>query len=146
MRHRALAVHAAAIGGGWFVLAFVSLVLVLPARPEWIANLPTPIQGVALTLVAVAAFPLAWPIYIALGIYEARLAERVRLGDVGAAHVATRVLHVQAGIFATASVGAAVGAVALRAVNGVGYLGLAWLPLAAIALAHAWTARRVTSG
>jgi hypothetical protein len=145
MSHRTLALHAAAVGGGWFVLAFVSLVVVLPARPEWIGSLPKPIQGAGLTLIAVVAVPLAWPIYLALGMSEARLAERIRLGDVVASRVAGRLLRVQAGVFAIASLGAGVAAISLRAMNGAGYLALAWLPLAAIAGAHAWTARRIIS-
>ena len=143
MRHRALALHAAAVGGGWFLLAFVALVVVLPARPEWIASLPVPIQGAGFTLVAVLALPLVWPVYVGLGMHEARLAERVRLGDVVARRSAQRLLQVQAGVFALASVVAGVAALSLRAMNGAGYLVLAWLPLAAIAGAHAWTARRI---
>jgi hypothetical protein len=145
MRHRSLALHAAAVGGGWFVLAFVALVVVLPARSEWIAGLPKPIQGAGLTLIAVLALPLAWPIYVGLGMYEGKLAERVRLGDVAASRAARRVINVQAWVFAAASLGAGVIAISFRRMNGAGYLALAWLPLAAIAWAHKWTARRIAS-
>lgn len=145
MRYRALVVHAWVVGAGWFFLAFVSLVIVLPARHGWIENLPTAVQGVGLTLMAVVSVPLAWPVYIGLGLYEGRLAERVRVGDVNAARTARRLLYIQAGAFWLASLAAAAFALSVRAVNGVGYVALAWLPLLAIAGAHLGTARRVTS-
>ena len=144
VRSRALAVHAAVVGGGWFVIAFLSLVIVLPARPGWIENLPISVQGVGLTVTAVAAVPLAWPIYIAVGLCEGRLAERVRVGDAVAVGAARRLLHVQAGAFGLAGIAVAALGLWVRALHGAGYIALAWLPLLAIAGAHLWTARRVS--
>jgi hypothetical protein len=140
-----LGVHAAIVGGGWFVVAFVGLVLVLPDPPAWLSEAPEPLQGAGWTVVAVASFPLAWPAYIAIGWYEAGLADRVRRGERPSAARARQVLRVQAVLFAVAALLAAVVAVAERQANGHEYVTLAWMPLAAIALAHLWTARRVSS-
>jgi hypothetical protein len=141
VRSRALAIHAWTVGAGWFVLAFLTLVVVLPSRPGWVADLPHPIQGAGVVLIAVIALPLAWPVYIALGWYEAGLVERLAHGDLRAATRARRLLLSQAAVFAGGAAAAGALAVAIRSRNGAEYVSIAWLPLIAIAVAHLLTAR-----
>lgn len=143
MRSRPLAIHAALVGGGWFVIAFVALVGLLPA--SWWDGLPPAVQGAGLTVVAVAALPVLWPVYLAIGWYEAGLAERLARHDVGALRRARRALHVQAAAFAAAGVAAIVVAISFRSLQGAEHATLAWAPLVGIALGHGWTARRLAA-
>lgn len=143
VRSRALAIHAWTVGAGWFVLAFLTLVVVLPARPGWIADLPHPIQGAGVVLIAVVALPLAWPLYIAVGWYEAGLVDRLAHGDMRAAARARQLVLSQAAVFAVAGVAAGALAVAVRSRVGAEYLSLAWVPLITIASAHLLTARAI---
>jgi xanthosine utilization system XapX-like protein len=141
---RTLTVHAVLVGCGWFVLAFTTLVGLQfsPDARAWAGGIAPALLGVVGMLVAVAAVPLAWPVYIAIGWYEAGLADRLRAGDESARVAAGRVLRVQATVFAATAATVGMFALAYRAVSGGEYLVLAWLPLAVIALMHEWTARR----
>ena len=141
MAHRTLRVHAAVVGGGWIVVALAALALSHTALSDWLGELPRPLRGAGLTVVAVSAMPLAWPIYIAIGWYEANLADEVQLGDRSASARARHLLLVQAACFALAGVAAAVAAITFRRVNGAAYLAFAWAPLVLIGLAHLITAR-----
>jgi hypothetical protein len=91
-----------------------------------------------------ASIPLAWPVYIAIGWYESGLAFRMRTGDDTARASAVRLLYVQAVAFFVVSVTAAVVAGQYRDAVGAGYISLAWVPLAAIAVLHVRTARALT--
>ena len=142
---RRLTVHSAVVGAGWFVVAFAALVgsqLSAELR-DWIGGLPSVLQGVGATIVLAAAIPLAWPVYIAIGWYEAGLASRLRSGDDSARGPAVRVLKGQAMAFASASVLAA-GVAWLYRDADADYVSLAWLPLAIIAALHLRIARALT--
>lgn len=142
---RRLAVHSAAVGAGWFVVAFAALVgsQLSDQFRDWIGGLPTVAQGVGATVVLAAAIPLAWPVYIAIGWYEADLASRIRSGDDSARRPAVRLLNGQALVFASASVLVA-GVAWLYRDAGADYVSLAWLPLAVIAALHLRVARALT--
>lgn len=139
---RRLAVHSAVVGAGWFVVAFAALVgsQLSDGLRDWMGDLPSVVQGVGATVVLAAAIPLAWPVYIAIGCYEAGLAARIRSGDDSARPPAVRLLNGQALTFAAASVLAA--GVAWRYRDaGAGYVSLAWLPMAIFAGLHLRIAR-----
>lgn len=140
---RRLHVHSAAVGAGWFVVAFTALVgsQLSGGLRDWIGELPSVVQGVGATVVLAAAIPLVWPVYIAIGWYEAGLASRIRSGDDSARRPATRLLHGQALVFAAVSVLAVGVAWFYRDADGAGYVSLAWLPLAIIAGLHLRIAR-----
>lgn len=142
---RQLAVHSAVVGASWFVVAFAALVgtQLNDGLRDRIGDLPTVVQGIGATVVLVAAVPLAWPIYIAVGWYEAGLASRIRSGDDSARRPAARVLNGQALVFAVASV---VGLVVAWLYRNAGsdFVTLAWLPLAVIAALHLRIARALT--
>lgn len=142
---RRLAVHSAVVGAGWFVVAFAALVgsRLSDGVRDWIGGLPSVVQGVGATVVLAAVVPLAWPVYIAIGWYEAGLASRIRSGDDSARRPAVRLLSGQALAFAAASVLAA-GVAWLYRDAGAGYVSLAWLPLAIIAGFHLRIARALT--
>lgn len=143
---RRLAVHAAVVGAGWFVVAFAALVgsQLSDELRDWIGGLPSVVQGVGATVVLAAAIPLAWPVYIAIGWYESGLASRIRSGDDSARRPAVRLLHGQALAFASASVLAAGVAWLHRDAVGAGNVSLAWLPLAIIAGLHLRIARALS--
>lgn len=140
---RRLNVHSAAVGAGWFVVAFTALVgsQLSDGLRDWIGELPSVVQGMGATVVLAAAIPLAWPVYIAIGWYEAGLASRIGSGDDSARRPAARLLYGQAFVFASASVLAVGVAWLYRNAVGAGYVTLAWLPLAIIAGLHLWIAR-----
>jgi hypothetical protein len=135
---RRLQVHSAAVGAGWFVVAFTALVgsQLSDGLRDWIGELPSVVQGVGATVVLAAAIPLAWPVYIAIGWYEAGLASRIGSGDDSARRPAIRLLHGQALAFATASALAVGVAWLYRDAAGAGYVVLAWVPLAVITVLH----------
>lgn len=135
---RRLAIHSAVVGAGWFLVAFVALVgtQLNDGLRDWIGGLPPVVQGLGATVVLAAAVPLAWPVYIAIGWYEAGLASRIGCGDDSARRPAVRLLNGQALAFASASVLAAGVAWLYRDAVGAGYASLAWLPLAIIATLH----------
>lgn len=139
---RWLSLHSLVVGVGWFVVAFAGLVglQVADAPRQWAETWPTAAQGIGWTVVLVAAVPLAWPFYIAIGWCESGLASRLRAGDDSVRPRAVRLLRAQALAFAVPTVVA--GFFAWRYRHGeTAYLSLTWLPLAVITGLHAVTAR-----
>jgi hypothetical protein len=145
---RQLRLHALVFGVGWLVVAFGALIGLgsQPSVKSAISDLWPALQGMGFIVIAVTALPLAWPVYIALGIFEANLADRISLGDLGAVTTARRVLRVQAVAWTLAAVSLVMLAVWVGPMNGREYLVLMWLPIAAIAVVHELTARTLTVG
>lgn len=143
---RALNVHAATVGIGWFVVAFAALVglQLNDTMREWVESWPKAAQGVGGTVVLAAAVPFAWPFYMAVGWYESGLATRIGAGDPLACRSAVRLLNAQALAFAAAAGLAGGAAYLFRGAVGASYLSLAWLPLTVIAGLHVRTARTLT--
>lgn len=143
-QRRALTVHGAIVGIGWFVVALPSLILIEgnTAVRDWFGELAPSLQGMIGSVVVLCAIPLLWPVYLAIGWYETQAAQHA-----DAAHGRSgprRLLLIQAGLMAAATIGVAVLAVVYRGVDTGDYLALSWLPLAAIALAHLGTAHHLT--
>jgi hypothetical protein len=144
MAARQLRLHALAFGVGWLVVAFGALgVASRHGIGDSISNLPPALQGVGFIVVAVVAFPLAWPAYIAIAIFEAGLADRIRRGDVAAVATARVVLRAQAAVWMLGAVALIALVIWIGSVNGREFLVLMWLPLVVIALAHERTARSI---
>lgn len=140
--HR-LRAHALVFGVGWFVVAFGALIGLgpLPGVQHLVARLPHALQGAGFVVVAAVAFPLAWPIYLAVGLFEAGLADRILHGDVGARSTARALLRAEALAAGLIAVALAALLVSVGPRNGREYLFLMWAPLVGIALAHERTAR-----
>lgn len=145
-RRRALTVHGAIVGVGWFVVALPALLLIEgnTGVRDWFGELAPSVQGMIGSVVVLCAIPLLWPVYLAIGWYETQAAQHVdeTRGSLGP----HRLLLIQAGLMAAATIGVVMLAVVYRGVEGGDYLALSWLPLASIAGAHLWTARPHLSG
>jgi hypothetical protein len=142
---RHLRLHALVFGVGWFVVAFGALVGLgsFDRAQNVVADLPHALQGAGLIVVAVVALPLAWPVYLAVGLLEAGLADRIRHGDAGARSTARVLLHGEAIVSMLVALGLVAFTISVGPRNGREYLVLMWLPLALIALAHERTARAI---
>ncbi|MGI8808715.1 MAG: hypothetical protein ACR2KK_12880 [Acidimicrobiales bacterium] len=88
-----LGFHAAAVGIGWVpvLLAF----MLSPALRDAGRSLPEWFVGGSLLVGVGFAVPLLWPLFLAIGWFEANLAERIGHGEHRAAVLATRVLMLQ---------------------------------------------------
>lgn len=86
----AMRVHAVATGVGWISMGFVGLIALQIHEPtqDWFRRLPHAAQGCLGVLLVAAALPLAWPVYLALGMFEWGLADRLRAGELAAASTA----------------------------------------------------------
>lgn len=147
-RSRALGWHAGVVGIGWFVLSLPVTVAYGSSTGlrNWVSQLPSTVQGMAALLVVLAVVPVVWPVYLAIGWHEGRLAERLAAGDTAAIGPAERLLMAQGIVFAAIAV--AVAAYAMSADRGSWtweHASLAWLVPAAISAAHIATARRIRS-
>ncbi len=143
---RTMGWHAVVVGVGWFVLALPVTVAYGSSAGfrEWVSGLPSAVQGMATVLVALAVVPLVWPVYLAIGWSEGRLAERLAAGQTAALRPAARLLQAQGVVFAAVAI--AIAAYALSADRGSwtwDHAWLAWLPPGAISAAHFATARRL---
>ena len=138
-----LTIHGSVVGIGWFVVALPSLLAIQGSSSvqDWFGDLAPAVQGMLGVVVVVSAFPLLWPVYLAIGWYETQAATRGE--STAVLRGVQRVLNVQAVVTLAAAVGVAILAVTYRSVNGGEYLTLAWAPLAAIALGHLWTGRQL---
>ena len=145
-RSRALSWHAGVVGIGWFVLSLPVTVAYGSSTGfrEWASQLPSTVQGMAALLVALAVFPVFWPVYVAIGWRESRLAESLAAGDTEAIRPAERLVVAQGVVFASIAVAvAAYGMSADRRSWTWDHASLAWLVPAAISAAHVATARRI---
>ncbi len=141
--------HAGGVGMAWMPMAFVGMAgWGGTGLGEAVRSLPDPVQGALVAAVLLAALPLLWPVYLALGWYESGLAIALGRGDPDAAARLRRLVQVQAGITAVLLIPvtglAVVAARAWRQGDATGHLVLTWLPLLALVLAHlatAWTVR-----
>jgi hypothetical protein len=141
---RAFRVHAVLVGFGWVPLAAVAAVglsgegafslLLLPLGPA--------LQGLVLTVAVLALLPMLWPVYLAIGWYEAALADRIGRGDRIAAGYAGRALRVQA-IAATLGALGAIAAASSRLFGQGTLLSLTWVPFATVAACDWWVASRL---
>lgn len=138
---RVLTIHGTVVGIGWFLVALPSLLAIQMSITvqDWFAGLAPAVQGVLGTIVVVTAFPLLWPVYLAIGLYETQTASQ--LDSAEAAQGARRVVTAQALLTILATVAAAILGLTYRGFSAGEYLALAWLPLLAIALGHLWTRR-----
>lgn len=100
----------------------------------------------AAILVALTVLPVLWPIYVAIGWRESRLAESLAAGDTTGIRPAERLLVAQGIAFAAIAVAvAAYGMSADRRSWAWDHASLAWLVPAAISATHVATARRIRS-
>ena len=138
---RWLGAHAVLIGAGWIPLVF-AVFLVDPAAVQ-----PRPLVGGVYTVGAVFAFPLLWPLWLAIAWREAALAERLAAGDTSAAMPARRGLIVLACMFAFVTlVVARFGVMAAGESDRQELAQWAWLGPFAVAALHAALAWNLRAG
>lgn len=98
-RRWSLAVHAGMVGIGWFV-AGMALAITASVDQELVEDLldvlPPALTGGAIVVAAAVSVPLLWPVWLAIGWFEAGLVSRLARGEDDAVRLARRALHLQA--------------------------------------------------
>lgn len=104
-RSNALLVHAFGVGISWFVIGLPFAIVVMSnaavrdSLADFVRSAPLPITTGVAAVLAPFAFPYLWPVYMAVGAFEARLSFAMRAGSEAAPRTASRMLLVQAAVY-----------------------------------------------